>query len=178
MRDQFLLDPDVTFLNHGSYGACPIPVFEEYQRWQRELERQPVLFLNRRREELLKDARIALANYFDCTAESLVFISNATWGVNLIIRSLELEAGDEVLTTDHEYGACTMSWEWLLAKSNAILVRHAIPLPVAAPGEIADSLWSQVTERTKAIFISHITSPTALRLPIGQICQPAAPRAS
>lgn len=173
LRDQFLLDPDVTFLNHGSYGACPRPVFDEYQRWQRELERQPVEFLGRRADELLYDARVKLGAFLNTPAESLVFVTNATWGVNIIIRSLDLDPGDEVLTTDHEYGANTMAWEWLLAKEGASLVKKAVPIPVSTQEEVVESIWSGVTERTKAIFVSHLTSPTALILPIQQICQRA-----
>src|SRR5687767_3824591 len=111
LKDDFLLDPSVTFLNHGSFGACPRPVFDEYQRWQRELERQPVEFLGRRADDLLRDARVKLGAYLNTPADSLVFVTNATWGVNVIIRSLDLEPGDEVLTTNHEYGANTLAWE-------------------------------------------------------------------
>lgn len=173
LKELFLLDPEVTFLNHGSFGACPIPVFESYQRWQRELERQPVELLGRRIDGLLANVRQEIGAYLNCAPDSVVDIMNSTWGVNLIIRSLELEEGDEVLTTNHEYGACTMAWEWLLNKMGARLVRHDIPLPVTSQEEIVESLWSQVTERTKAIFLSHITSPTALTLPVEQICQRA-----
>jgi isopenicillin-N epimerase len=173
MKELFLLDPDVTFLNHGSFGACPIPVFESYQRWQRELERQPVEFLGRRIDDLLANVREQIAAYLNCPADSVVNITNSTWGVNLIIRSLDLEEGDEVLTTNHEYGACTMAWDWLLNKVGARLVRHEIPLPVTSQEEIVESLWSQVTQRTKAIFMSHITSPTALTLPVELVCQRA-----
>jgi isopenicillin-N epimerase len=173
LRELFLLDPEITFLNHGSFGACPRPVFEEYQRWQRELERQPVEFLGRRLDDLLLGARCHLAEYLGVPVESLAFVDNATWGINVVIRSLDLDPGDEVLTTTHEYGACTMSWDWLLAKSGASLVQHHIPLPVESPDDVVESLWSAVTERTKAIFLSHITSPTGLILPVEQICERA-----
>lgn len=173
LKELFLLDPEVTFLNHGSFGACPIPVFESYQRWQRELERQPVEFLGRRIEPLLTHVREEVGAFLNCPADSVVNIMNSTWGVNLIIRSLDLEEGDEILTTNHEYGACTMAWEWLLDKMGARLIRHDIPLPVTSQEEVVESLWSQVTERTKAIFFSHITSPTALTLPAELICQRA-----
>ena len=173
MKELFLLDPEVTFLNHGSFGACPIPVFESYQRWQRELEWQPVELLGRRIDDLLATVREEIGAYLNCPPDSVVDIMNSTWGVNLIIRSLELEEGDEVLTTNHEYGACTMAWDWLLNKMGARLVRHDIPLPVTSQEEIVESMWSQVTERTKAIFLSHITSPTAITFPVEQICQRA-----
>jgi isopenicillin-N epimerase len=173
LRDLFLLDPDVHFLNHGSFGATPKPVFEEYQRWQRELERQPVEFLGRRHESLLREAREALSSYLNVDADSLVFVTNATWGVNVIARSLELEPDDEVLTTDHEYGACTMTWEHLLAKTGARLCRHTISLPVTTHEEFVESLWGAVTPRTKVIYLSHITSPTALIFPIKEVCRRA-----
>lgn len=173
IRDQFLLDPSVTFLNHGSFGACPKVVFEDYQRWQLELERQPVEFLGRRAPELLAGVRELLGAYLGAPAETLALVMNATWGINVIIRSLDLEPGDEILTTNHEYGANTMAWDWLLAKSGAVLVRHLIDLPVDDQNAIVDSLWTSVTDRTKAIFISHITSPTALIMPVEEICRRA-----
>ena len=173
LRPLFLLDPEIAFLNHGSFGACPIPVFDTYQRWQCDLERQPVAFLGRQIDELLAKTRASLGAYLGCGADSLVEITNSTSGVNLIIRSLDLEEGDEILTTNHEYGACTMAWEWLLDKMGARLVRHNIPLPVTSREELVESLWSQVTEHTKAIFMSHITSPTALTLPVDLVCQRA-----
>jgi isopenicillin-N epimerase len=148
-------------------------VFEAYQRWQLELERQPVEFLGRRADELLQDARVKLGAYLNAPADSLVFVTNATWGVNVIIRSLDLDPGDEVLTTDHEYGANTLAWEWLLAKEGASLVKMPIAIPVATSEEVVESIWSGVTERTKAIFLSHLTSPTALILPVREICERA-----
>jgi isopenicillin-N epimerase len=173
LRDLFLLDPDVHFLNHGSFGACPKPVFEEYQRWQRELERQPVEFLGRRHETLMGEAREALGAYLNVDADSLVFVTNATWGVNVVARSIELEPDDEVLTTDHEYGACAMAWEHLLAKMGARLCRHHVALPVTTHEQFVESFWSAVTPRTKVIYLSHITSPTALIFPVKEICRRA-----
>ena len=172
-RDHFLLDPDVTFLNHGSFGACPRPVFSDYQQWQLQLERQPVEFLGRRAPEMLAVVRQRLGEYFNASADSLALMMNATWGINVVIRSLDLEPGDEVLTTNHEYGANTMAWDWLLAKSGASLIQHAIDLPVSTHEDVVDSLWSKVTDRTKAIFMSHITSPTALTLPAQEVCRRA-----
>lgn len=104
-RELFLLRPDVVFLNHGSFGACPRPVFEVYQRWQRELERQPVEFLGRRFAGLMAEARAVLAGYVGADPEDLVYVPNATTALNVVARSLPLEAGDEVLSTDQEYGA-------------------------------------------------------------------------
>jgi isopenicillin-N epimerase len=109
IRKLFLLDPDVVFLNHGSFGATPRPVFEIYQAWQRRLERQPVKFLIRELTDRLRVARQALGEYLHADADDLVYVPNATVGVNIVARSLALEAGDEVLTSDHEYGACSQT---------------------------------------------------------------------
>jgi isopenicillin-N epimerase len=155
---QYLLDPSVTFLNHGSYGACPEPVFDRYQELQRELERNPVEFLGRRFDGLLAEAREALAGFVGARADDLVFVPNATAALNTVIRSLSLEPGDEVVTTRHEYGAVTRTWEF----AGATLVH-------AEPEEVADAIGP----RTRAVSVSHITSPTALVLPVAEICAAA-----
>ncbi len=173
LRDQFLLDPTVVFLNHGSFGACPRPVFETYQRWQLELERQPVEFLGRRNDGLLDNARASLAAYLHAGPDELIFVPNATIGINTVARSLHLQAGDEILTTDHEYGAMDYTWQFVCGKTGACYVRHPIPLPVATAEEVVESFWQQVTPRTRVIFLSHITSPTALILPVAEICRRA-----
>jgi isopenicillin-N epimerase len=101
----YQLDPKITFLNHGSFGAVPNSVFETYQQWQRELEKQPVLFIARKAPQLLADARNVIAEYLHCQADEVVYVTNSTYGVNVVARSLDLKAGDEVLTSNHEYGA-------------------------------------------------------------------------
>lgn len=169
-KDLFLLDPEIIFLNHGSFGACPKPVFDVYQDWQRRLERQPVQFLGREMRQLDCEARQALAAYLHTAAENLVFVPNATHGVNIIGRSLRLIPGDEILTSDHEYGACDYTWEFICQKTGAQVVHQHIPLPAGSGEEILEQFWQGVTPRTKLIFISHITSPTALRLPADAIC--------
>ena len=173
LADQFLLRPDVTFLNHGSFGACPRPVFERYQAWQRELEAQPVDFLVRRLPGLLTEARTALASTVGAAPEDLVFVANATFGVNIVARSLDLQPGDEVLTTNHEYGAAERAWRFNCRQRGARLVHQPLPLPVQEPEELVEALWQGVTPRTRVIFLSHITSPTALILPVQAICQRA-----
>lgn len=173
LAEQFLLDPTITFLNHGSFGACPRPVFEIYQRLQRELEANPVIFITRKVPELLKEARANLAQYIGTEADNLVFVPNATHGMNIIIRSLNLQPGDEVLTTDHEYGAVNNTWRFNCAKWGARYINHPIPLPLTTPEAFVDALWAGVTERTRVISLSHITSPTALIFPIELVCQRA-----
>ena len=154
----FLLDPGVTYLNHGSYGACPAPVFARYQELQRELERNPVEFLARRFDELTAGSRAALAAFLGARPDDLVFVPNATAGLNAVIRSLRLKPGDEVLTTRHEYGAVTRTWEFVGSK-----------LVYAEPDDLVDAIGP----RTKAVSVSHITSPTALVLPVAEICAAA-----
>ena len=173
LGDYFLLRKDVTFLNHGSFGACPRPVFEVYQAWQRELEQQPVAFLGRRVKDLLAEARAALAELLGSAAGNLVFVPNATFGENIVARSLRLQPGDEVLTTSHEYGAVDRVWRFNCAKSGARYINQPIPLPVTSSGEVVEQLWAGVTERTRVIALSHISSPTALIFPVEEICRRA-----
>jgi isopenicillin-N epimerase len=173
LKSLFLLDPNVIFLNHGSFGACPQPVFDDYQRWQRELERQPVEFLARRSHGLLAEARAALAGQLGAEADDLVFFPNPTTAVNMVGRSLGLGPGDELLTTDHEYGAMERTWRYLAGRRGFTIVRQPIPLPLASPGDFVERFWAGVTERTRAIFLSHITSLTALIFPVQEICRRA-----
>lgn len=169
LRDAFLLDPDTVFLNHGSFGACPREVFEQYQRWQLEMERNPVEFLGRRSGALLADARQRLGAFVGAPGEDLVFIPNATTGVNIVARSLQLQPGDEVLTTDHEYGACDAAWRIVCDRAGAKLRRATVPLPFD-PANWAAALMAQATPRTRMIFASHITSTTALTFPVAELC--------
>ena len=173
IKSHFLLDPEVIFLNHGSFGATPKPVFEEYQKWQFQLERQPVLFLGRELDGLLRESRIVLGEYLNADPDDLVYIPNATHGVNIIAHSLDLRHGDEVLTTDHEYGACDFTWDFICRKTGASYIHQHILLPVHSEEQIVDQIWQGISPKTKAVYLSHITSPTALRLPVQKICQRA-----
>lgn len=172
MRELFLLDPDIIFLNHGSYGACPQEVFDVYQRWQREMEKNPVEFLGRRSAGLLLEARKSLSHFVGAQPENLVFIPNATTGVNTVARSLALKTGDEILTTDHEYGACDNTWYFLCRQTGAQYIPVRIPLPFSA-AEFPDRILSAITPRTRMIYLSHITSTTALIFPVQEICRKA-----
>ena len=165
LRREFLLDPEVAFLNHGSFGACPRPVFECYQAWQRELELEPVDFLARRLPRLLDEAHAALADYVGCSTRDLALVQNATTGVNLAARSLDLRPGDEILATDLEYGACDLAWDQVCNRAGARYVRAPIPLPLRDPCEFVDTLFASASERTRAVYLSHVTSETALVLP-------------
>jgi isopenicillin-N epimerase len=166
LRAESLLDPDIAFLNHGSFGACPRPVFERYQALQRELERQPVEFLGRRGRGLIAEARSVLANYLGADADEVVYFSNVTTALNVVARSLPLEAGDEILTADHEYGALQRTWTFVSEHRGTRRVVQPLPTPVDDPREVVDAVWAGVTPRTRVLFLSHITSPTAIILPI------------
>jgi isopenicillin-N epimerase len=173
LRSAFLLDESVTFLNHGSFGATPRDVFARYQEWQLELERQPVLFLARRFESLLADARAALGAYVGADPDDLVFVPNATAGVNVAAWPLGLRQGDEVLSTDLEYGALDLTWEHVCGDFGARYVRAPINLPVKNAEQIVEAVWSRVGPRTRVLFLSHHTSGTALTLPVDELCQRA-----
>ena len=171
LKRHFLLDPSITFLNHGSFGAAPRPVFKEYQRWQLELERQPVEFLGRRITGLMADARAALGKYLGTRADNLIYATNVTVALNIAARSLELGAGDEVLSTDHEYGALDRTWRFLAKERGFTYINQPIPVPLVSAEKFAEDFWKGVTPRTRVIFISHITSPTAIIFPLDEILQ-------
>ena len=163
---QFLLRDDVVFLNHGSFGACPRPVFAAYQEWQLELERQPVEFLGRKLTENMRGPRERLAAELGTSADNVVGLTNATLGLNIVAQSLDLKPGDQILTTDHEYSALEKTWAYVCRKTGAEVVSVSIPLPLTTADQFTSSLVSGMTERTKVLFLSHITSPTALLFPI------------
>ena len=173
MKSHFLLNPDIVFLNHGSFGATPRPVFAEYQEWQRCLEQQPVQFIVNELWDYLAFAREKLGAFIGANPSDLVFIPNSTFGLNVVARSLKLRPGDEVLTTNHEYGACDNVWHFLSQKHGFRYVQQSISLPVVSPEAIVEQLWQGVTPHTKYIFLSHITSATALCFPVAEICRRA-----
>jgi isopenicillin-N epimerase len=173
LRPFFLIRPDVAFLNHGSFGATPRPIMERYQQWQCEAEAEPVEFHARRAPGLLRSAREALGAYIGADADDLVYVTNATMGVNIVARSLRLGPDDEVLGTDHEYGACDRTWRFLEQRGGARYRCARIAVPVTTHEVMLDELFSQVGPRTRVIFISHITSPTALTFPIAEVCRRA-----
>ncbi|HMV30093.1 MAG TPA: aminotransferase class V-fold PLP-dependent enzyme, partial [Anaerolineales bacterium] len=143
LKKFFLLDRSITFLNHGSFGATPKPVFDEYQRWQRELEHQPVEFLGRRFAGLMRTAREALADYLGTSAGNLIFAQNVTIALNVVARSLELGAGDEVLSTHHEYGAMDRTWRFLSKESGFTYLNQVVD--ISSPDAFVDSFWRGVT---------------------------------
>lgn len=173
LKEEFLLDPEIIYLNHGSFGATPRPVFESYQRWQRELEFQPTEFLNRRATSLLQHSREVLAEYLNTGSHNLTYVTNATTGLNVIARGLALGPGDEVLATDHEYGALDRTFRFLARKQGFKYINQPIRMPVTTVEAFMEDLWRGVTPNTRVIFISHITSPTALIFPVADVCRRA-----
>jgi isopenicillin-N epimerase len=173
LKNLFLLDPEIIFLNHGSFGACPQPVFETYQAWQRELERQPVAFLGRETIDLMAKARTKLAEFLGANPDEIVYFTNPTTAINMVARSLNLKPGDEILTSDHEYGAMDRTWNFTCRRTGAKYIHQPIVLPVSSQVDFVDNFWAAVNERTRVIFLSHITSPTALIFPVEEICRRA-----
>ncbi len=172
-KADFLLKPEITFLNHGSYGATPKKVFDVYQTWQLRLERQPVEFIARAYPNLISQARQSLASYLNTNKDDLVYIQSPTYGVNLVIHSLKLKENDEVLVSNHEYGACLNSWEYYSQKKGYKIIEQEISWPVTSSKQILEDFWQGVNENTKVIFISHICSATALSMPVEAIVKRA-----
>ena len=173
MKDLFLLNPEFTFLNHGSFGACPKPIFENYQSFQREMESDSVYFIQKKFPEHLAKAKKALAKYINCDADDFVFTANPTVAINTIMRSLDLKEGDEILATNHEYGAMDRTWNFYCKKSGVKYVRQPITLPVISKEQILEEFWKGLTSKTKIIFINQISSTTALIFPVKEICDKA-----
>lgn len=173
MKSQFLLDPEITYLNHGSFGACPLPIFKDYQRWQRELELEPVQFIQNNAPEYLRTAKDALAKYINCSPLDFFFTVNPTYAVNTIMRNLDLKPGDEILTTNHEYGAMDRTWNFYFKKTGVKYIRQEIALPVTSKEQILQQFWEGYNQRTKVVFINHISSATALIFPVKEVCERA-----
>jgi isopenicillin-N epimerase len=173
LKEVFLLREDITFLNFGSFGACPKPIFEEYQRFQRELEYEPVQFIVNKGPEYLQESRNWLAEYLFCNSDDLVYVPNPTYAVNIVARSLDLKLGDEVLSTDIEYGACDRTWEFYCKEKGAKYVKQRISLPLVSKEAFLADFWKGFSDKTRLVFISQITSATGLILPVKEICEEA-----
>lgn len=170
-KSDFLLNEKIYFFNNGSFGACPKVVFDKYQDWQRVIEYQPVKFYLKDLLPKLKESRRLIGDFIGADADDLILIRNATYAANLVIRSLELGRSDEVLITNHEYGACRNAWEfWQQQKGFKLkLIKIALPLPNTAA--LLENIKSQLTGRTRVIFFSHISSKTAQLFPAAEICR-------
>ncbi|HIK18178.1 MAG TPA: aminotransferase class V-fold PLP-dependent enzyme [Leptolyngbyaceae cyanobacterium M33_DOE_097] len=174
-RSQFAeywsLDPEIVFLNHGSFGACPLPVLEHQQEWRSRLERQPLRFFGKEFEPALDNARTKLADFVGADPADLVFVPNATTGVNAVLRSLRFAPGDELLTTNQEYNACRNALNFVAERWGATIVVADIPFPIESPEQVVRAVLEEVTPQTRLVLIDHIVSQTALVLPIAEILQ-------
>lgn len=169
LKSQFLLDPRIAFLNHGSFGACPRPVFEAYQRYQLELEREPVDFLQRTFRARMRAARGTLAEFLGCGADDLVFVRNATYGMNIVARSLPIGPGDTVLTSDQEYGAVDRMWATICAERGARLERVAVPVPVDSPAAITEAFARGIDRSVRVLAFPHISPMLAQVYPVAEL---------
>ncbi|MEJ6718615.1 MAG: aminotransferase class V-fold PLP-dependent enzyme, partial [Akkermansiaceae bacterium] len=169
MKNNFLLDPSITYLNHGSFGACPRPVFEAYQRYQLELEREPVNLLQRNFCEKMKTARSRLAGFLNCGTDDIAFVRNTTYGMNVVARSLSLKRGDIILITDQEYGAVNRMWKTIAEESGAEIVRVPIPLPATSSSEIVEAFHKHLVSSVRVMAIPHLAADSALRLPVEEL---------
>ncbi|HEY9637711.1 MAG TPA: aminotransferase class V-fold PLP-dependent enzyme [Coleofasciculaceae cyanobacterium] len=163
------LDQTITFLNHGSYGACPVPVMEAQQRLRSQLERQPLRFFMREFEALLDSARRQLAAFVGGDADELVFVPNATTGVNSVLRSLSFNPGDELLTTNQEYNACRNAFNFVAQCTGAKVVVATVPFPLESPNQVVEAVIERVSPKTRLALLDHVTSQTALIFPMQQL---------
>ncbi len=169
-KEAYLLDPNITFLNHGSFGAVPRTVFETYQHWQCHIERQPVAFFQREAPLLLRNARAKLGEFLNVSQNDVVFVTNTTFGINVIARSLNLGPDDSILMTNAEYGALDRTWRFLAEKQNFHIIRQPIKLPFTKPKDFVSQFLKGIRPNTRLVFFSHILSALSAILPIKEIC--------
>lgn len=169
LRAHWCLDPAIRFLNHGSFGATPRSILDAFLHLQQTLEREPVRFFLEEYAPRLDRARGALSAFVGARAENLVFVNNATTAVNSVLRSIAWQPGDEFLTTDHAYGACRNVLEWVAERHGGRVIRAPLPFPLSDPGQVVEALEAAVTPRTRLLLIDHITSSTALLLPLEEV---------
>ena len=167
----FPLDQKTVFLNHGSFGCCPLAVLDHQHELRMQLERQPVKFYQREFEPLLDRSREVLGKFIGANRDDLVYVTNATAGVNTVLRSLSFEPGDELLVSNHEYNACRNAINYVADRCRATVVTIEIPFPLKSEKEVLDSIMSKVTDKTRLLLIDHVTSQTGLVLPVKEIIE-------
>ena len=165
LKSLFMLNPDIIYLNHGSFGACPKPIFDSLINWQKKLEFEPVRHLAFDVYNYLEKSRDSLSKYVNCNQDDIIFTPNPSTALNTVIKSLDLKEDDEILTTNHEYGALVKTWNYICKKTGAKCIQTKIPLPLNSNENFIKRLESNITKKTKIIFISHVTSSTALIFP-------------
>ncbi len=169
LASHWTLDPRFTFLNHGSFGATPRAILEEQTRLRQRLERQPVSFMERRLPPMLAESKTALANFVGARSSDIGFVTNATTGVNAVLRSIDLNPGDELLTTTHEYNAVQNALEFVAERNGAKVVVADVPFPVSSPDQIVEAVLAKASDRTRLAVLYHVSSPTALVMPVGRL---------
>ncbi len=168
-RSHWGLDPEIVFLNHGSFGACPRAVLAEQAEIRARIEREPVLFLGRELEARLDDVRAELGPFLGAAPEDLAFVPNATTGVNAVLRSLAFEPGDEILITDHGYNACNNAVDFVCSQSGARRTQARVPFPIASEDQVIEAVLAALTARTRLVLFDQVTSPTGLVFPVARL---------
>ncbi len=170
-KSLFLLDKETIHLNHGSFGACPKPIFDALVSWQKKLEFNPTKFLAFDIFVHLEKSRESLSEYINCDKNDIVFFPNPSTALNTVIKSLDLKKDDEILTTNHEYGALDKTWNFICKNTGAKYIKQNIKLPLKSKNEFINTFIQGINKNTKVIFISHITSSTGLIFPAEELCQ-------
>lgn len=163
------IDRDIIFLNHGSFGACPVPVLQKQNEYRKQMEAEPVRYVLRKLEDDLWKSKESLAGFVGAKAADIAFVNNATVGVNTVLNSLPFNEGDELITTNHGYGACNNAMKWFAEKAGAKMVIAEVPFPVSTPEEVTAAVLRSVTPRTRLVMIDHITSPTGIIFPVKEM---------
>lgn len=169
MKHHWLLEPDITFLNHGAFGATPIAVLAKQDEYRTQLEREPVRFMVRELEPLLDEARRTLADFLGADEAGLAFVPNATAGVNAVLRSLDLDQNDELLVTSHEYNASRNTLDYVASLAGAKVVCVDVPFPISSPDDVVARVLERVTGHTRLFLVDHIVSQTALVMPVARL---------
>jgi isopenicillin-N epimerase len=169
MKENWLLDPSIAFLNHGSFGATPRAVLAKQTEWRERMEREPVLFLARQIDELLEEVRHALGAFLNADPNGIALVNNATAGINAVLRSLDLDQHDELLVTNHEYNASRNTLDFAASLAGAKVVVIDIPFPISSPDVVVDLILEKVTDRTRLLLIDHVTSQTGIIFPVERI---------
>ena len=169
LKSYFYLDPKITYFNHGSFGACPKFIFDKYIEIQKKLEQNPVYFLDESIDERILKSQIKLAKYIDCEHDDIVFFPNPTTAINEVIKSLNLKKNDEILSTNQEYGALDKAWDYISKKTGSKYIKIKIPNPLSNNDDIYDFFKTKINNRTKVLYLSHVTSATGLILPVKKI---------
>ena len=171
LKKSFMLDSRITYFNHGSFGACPKPIFNNLIKWQKKLELEPVKHLAYDIFPLLEKSRKSLSDYVGCHKDDVLFSPNPSTALNTVIKSLDLKSSDEILSTNHEYGALDKTWNFICKKTGAKYIQQKIILPLTSNEDFINQFCNGLTSNTKIIFLSHITSSTGLIFPVKEICK-------